>query len=92
MMEIHQKQLRAATYNLMQYMDPESVMSYMSSKEILTNDEIEKIKLNSTTNDQAKQLIALLQRKSESAFSTLMEALRETGQLHVLTIIEQSGE
>ena len=92
MSENHQKQLREATYKLTQYMDPESAMCYLDSKDILTNDEIEKIKKSTTTNDQVKQLIGLLQRKSESAFFTLMEALREIHQQHVLTIIEQSGE
>ena len=92
MTKIHQKQLSGATYQLTQYMDPESVMCYLGSKGILTNDEIEKINKNNTTNDQVKQLICLLQRKSDSAFFILMEGLRETEQLHVLTIIEQSGE
>ena len=92
MTEIHQKQLRTATFKLTKYMDPESVMCFLGSMDILTNDEREKIKKNNTTNDQVKQLIDLLQRKSESAFFTLMKALRETGQPHVLTIIEQSGE
>ena len=76
----------------MQYMDPESVMCYLGSKGILTNDEVEKIKKNTTTKDQVELLIRLLQRKSESAFFTLMEALRETGQRHVLTIIKEPGE
>ena len=92
MTEIHQNKLRAATYDLMKSMNPKPVMSYLVSTDILTNDEKSQITLNNTTDDQVEQLIYLLQRKSDSGFSTFIEALIETGQQHAVTIIMKSGE
>ena len=92
MTEIHRKELRSATYNLTKCMQPKSVLCFLCSRGILTNDEKSTIRLNTTTDDQVEQLIDLLLTKSDPAFNTLIEALTETEQWHAVTVIRESGE
>ena len=90
MTEVHRNELRAAT--LVKCIQSKSDICYLGSKGILTDDEKSKIKLNITTDDQVELLIDLLQRKSDTTFNTLIEALMETEQRHAVTVIRESGE
>ena len=92
MTEINRNKLREAMYDLKTCMESKPVMCYLVSKRILTNDEQSEIELNTTNDCQVVKLIKLLQRKSDSAFSTFIEALMKTEQWHAVTIIMESCE
>lgn len=78
-----QSNLHCNRVQILQDMQPHALYAYFIQEDILTTDEVERIRSKGIRRDQAEELIGTLLLKPESAMKILIHALRENGQSHL---------
>ncbi|KAL5020589.1 hypothetical protein ScPMuIL_002328, partial [Solemya velum] len=68
------------------------IIDILFSKEVLCEDEKDTIVAEKTPQQQIRCLLDTLPRRGENAFPSFIEALKETGNEHIVKKLEQQGE
>jgi len=78
--ERHRNVLQQCSEFLINNIRPELVVDRLHACHILTEDDLDRLRHEATTNDKNRLLLSLLPRTGSKAFSTLVTALNNTDQ------------
>jgi len=93
MSDEHHKMLIRQTYELCTFLDPENgVLDKLLGLEVITPTDDERIRSKSGFRDIVRELIGIIQRKSDDAFQALIETLNKSGQSHITFLLTGEGE